>query len=337
MEKQRDSKIELLRLILVFVIVFYHLVMHSFGESAMAGSFSWQFTTNILHFSVPCFLLISGYYGIKPKRKGLFGFVFLTFFYSLFLYIVFSSLKQVPFSLGGIWRALTPFGHDTWWFITMYVVLYVLTPFINIIIENFKNEQVLLFTIIIAIIDLYFGWLWHSETIHAGRDIFNFVLLYMIGYWLRDIPKHNIKYNLFGIVLISSIIGICYFIGGYIPIVKIIIRIIFFPYCSPGLILLSVLIVDLFINLNSFYSKTVNFAAQSVFPIYLLSENYLTKPYIEKLYELSSSFDFISILGILFALSIAVFVGCMIIDMLVSPFYRRLSSYLFSKLSKIRY
>ena len=63
--KTRNSSFELLRLIAMFSIVIYHhfLFLKALGheESWILGGYT------ILHFGVPVFLLISGYFGIKLK------------------------------------------------------------------------------------------------------------------------------------------------------------------------------------------------------------------------------------------------------------------------------
>lgn len=67
--KERDSNFELLRILGMFSIVFYHLLLHFVvpikGENSIFGALEIP-----LHIGVPLFIYISGYFGIKPSVSG---------------------------------------------------------------------------------------------------------------------------------------------------------------------------------------------------------------------------------------------------------------------------
>jgi surface polysaccharide O-acyltransferase-like enzyme len=60
---------ELLRIVAMFMILVYHTVYYVFynyrGDSPVFASMM-----TLLHIGVPLFVLISGYFGIKPTTKG---------------------------------------------------------------------------------------------------------------------------------------------------------------------------------------------------------------------------------------------------------------------------
>ena len=70
-KSQRDSNIELLRVVSMVMIVFYHF-MARLSELNSAGN--TQTIVNslipVVHIGVICFVLISGYWGIKFSIKG---------------------------------------------------------------------------------------------------------------------------------------------------------------------------------------------------------------------------------------------------------------------------
>ena len=66
---KRNSSIELLRIICMWMIILYHLSMHSYGE-ALGHNLLWDIVTNVFHIGVVCFILISGWYGIKATIRG---------------------------------------------------------------------------------------------------------------------------------------------------------------------------------------------------------------------------------------------------------------------------
>lgn len=67
--KSRESNFELLRIVAMFCIVFYHLLLHyvipAEGEESIFYALQLP-----LHIGVPLFVFISGYFGIKPSVSG---------------------------------------------------------------------------------------------------------------------------------------------------------------------------------------------------------------------------------------------------------------------------
>lgn len=66
---KRNSAIELLRIMCIWMIILYHLSMHSYGE-APEHNVLWDIVTNVFHIGVVCFILISGWFGIKASILG---------------------------------------------------------------------------------------------------------------------------------------------------------------------------------------------------------------------------------------------------------------------------
>lgn len=70
MAKIRESQFELLRIIAQWMIVFYHLLLF-FTETIQADYPIFKGLQIPFHIGVILFVLISGYYGIRPSAKGL--------------------------------------------------------------------------------------------------------------------------------------------------------------------------------------------------------------------------------------------------------------------------
>ena len=93
---------------------------------------------------VNCFVLISGYFLInsKFKLKKVLNLYLVTIFYSILLFIPHCILYG--FSLSNFIKSCLPLLMGTYWFITTYVVLYLLSPFLNILIKNLSKKQYLI-------------------------------------------------------------------------------------------------------------------------------------------------------------------------------------------------
>ena len=68
MIKVRESNFELLRLIAMFFIVWYHLLLKFIVVVDESPIYKAMFIP--LHVAVVCFVLISGYFHIKPTLRG---------------------------------------------------------------------------------------------------------------------------------------------------------------------------------------------------------------------------------------------------------------------------
>ena len=80
----RDSNIELLRLVCMLFILLHHFIVHG-SEFVTAPSVWLTIMNSFLVIAVDCFVLISGYFGIKAKWKGFIHLYVLCAFYSVFI------------------------------------------------------------------------------------------------------------------------------------------------------------------------------------------------------------------------------------------------------------
>lgn len=88
-KSERKSNIELLRIILMFMIILFHMLAHGGKIHKLSnGSFYttdntpiFLFVFSFLSFAVNCFVFISGYYGIKVRLKTILSLIFQGVFY----------------------------------------------------------------------------------------------------------------------------------------------------------------------------------------------------------------------------------------------------------------
>ena len=98
----RDSNMEMLRIFSMFLIVFYHLVCF-FVVNLRVSDSNWTAIQPCIHQGVVLFVLISGYYGIKTKIKGVLHILLLCVTYYVPISLIFISLgyQDVLFFGGG--------------------------------------------------------------------------------------------------------------------------------------------------------------------------------------------------------------------------------------------
>lgn len=135
-----------------------------------------------------CFILISGYFGVEStitwkKVARLYGEVL---FYSIILYLFSVIVNNDAFLFSDFAKALLPFSSREYWFITDYIGLYVLSPFINILLKNLDKKQfqkfILVGLILFSLMDTLPGDALNAQ---KGYSLYWLVCVYCIGAYLR--------------------------------------------------------------------------------------------------------------------------------------------------------
>ena len=194
--KQRQSNIELLRLVAMFLIVFTHTNFFSLGRPKIAAynaepvwitiRFGLQSLTYI---GVNLFILISGYFAIKPRFRSVCAFLFQILFFSLsvigILFIIgeFTGQTLVKWSyLGDAFMVLSRYN----WFIPAYLLLMLFAPMINDFCEKASRLQLGMFIVLLLAASSYLGWgLHYSKEFNDGYSFVSMILLYITGRYLR--------------------------------------------------------------------------------------------------------------------------------------------------------
>lgn len=265
----RESQFELLRLIAQFFIVFYHLFL---CLNTLTENTFYKALEIPMHIGVILFVLLSGYFGIRPSSKG---------FIKLLLIVIIYSLPEVYFNLKygestkDIIKSMLIFSHTHFWFIRTYLFLYLLSPIINHFIEIINTKQRKYILGALFFICIYVGTSGGDSSLSDGKNVLNFMFIYLIGNSLKVYQEkfnHINKKQLFAaFILLSTFLVIAYMYTAENIIGKIIWKL-SFPYCSPILLLNSILFFLIFTKFT-FRSKTINWLAQSALAIYLIQEN----------------------------------------------------------------
>ena len=141
--KKRNSSIELLRIISMLLIVIFHFLSRNFNLYVISNEqinqpniLSEIYLAQLGALGVPCFMFISGYFGIKFKQQRFNETLFQCLFYALISFIGYFFISEKT-----EWQALLFINY--WWFMTSYLTIYVLSPGINYLIENSSSKRIL--------------------------------------------------------------------------------------------------------------------------------------------------------------------------------------------------
>ena len=316
----RQSNIELLRIVLMLMIITHHVIVHGMGlkgikeQSFVLDKFVYAelFFNSFAVIGVNGFIFISGYFGMKFKLRTVLSFIFQALFYSLGIFLIFNIfIYKTPLDYTKLFYAFFPISKTAWWFLTTYLGLYFLAPFLNKGIEEIKKKDLLILLLGLLFFDCCSGFIFGAYP-KNGYTIFHFITLYVLaGYIRKYVP--NIKKPFLCFIILSLIIfSICIFlldIEKYPKIWKT------FSYNNPLLMLSAVMIFFTFKNI-SIQSKFINTISCCVFGVYLLHDH----PIINKLLIKTVSqvkTDYMQNEVLLAIIIIAIIIGIFIIGTIV--------------------
>lgn len=329
----RESNMELLRIVAMYMILVYHVVFYELYDYR-ANDPVFASLVTVLHIGVPLFVLISGYFGIKPTLKGFLKLYLALLFYNLLFYAIRCLLGDVQFSLKPFVKLFFPFSiGKRWWFFKVYLMLYLISPVVNYYRDKTGGGKLLLVS---GVLTFYWGWFAHHPSLLDGKNVVNFIFLYMLGHWLHtmvDTRGGRIQNRIWYIIAYLAVAG---GIGAFLFFanenMQNILKRICYGYNSPVLILMSILFFLVFTTFK-FKNKIVNWIGISTLAVYCVHENnYFFRnewyAYFEELYlSGTNAFPFI-LLGACACLFILCILLDKVRDMVTRPLINPIESFL---------
>lgn len=334
-KKQRESNFELLRIICMFMIVGLHILAHGGSLYALNPNNINYYIINIIEsffiVSVNCYVLISGYFRIKANFPKLVKLELQILFYSISIPLFLVIIKVNNFSKIEIIKFFMPVISKQWWFVTIYVILFLLSPFINILVDNlnednYKKLLIFLFTVFI---------IWPTFSINSinndkGFGLYSFIFLYLVGSFVRKYhnSKKNNKFLYLKIYLITTmLIFLCTLVSTILHKSN---NYNFYNYDSIFVFISSVALFLFFKELK-FKSKFINKISKLVFAVYLIHDNSNMSAFIFK-YILNFKKLYYNkfILFYIFYSTIIIFIVCICIEFLRTTIFNILETKIIS-------
>lgn len=191
MNKGRNSNLELLRILSMYMIVFIHANMY-LGRfcSGVTNIFFNGLVNGICNIGVTCFILISGYYGMQFKIKKLVKMECMMITYSLLetaiLYFIYPEQMTGAVLLEAVVKSLFPVITRKYWFYSCYVCLYLLSGFINRFVEGLSHKEFKKLLVILLVLFSVFPTVFYFEImLDNGKGLVSMVMIYLIGRYIR--------------------------------------------------------------------------------------------------------------------------------------------------------
>lgn len=197
MEQIRQSNYELLRLFSIILIILMHGIRSAYISEYPINEFCFNIINTFGNMAVTVFMLISGFFGIQFRIHKLVHIWGTVLIYSMLTMGIGTILLSIYFphflpnyprtsTLKFIYTVFTPIGSNTYWFITSYIIIYCLSPFVNKLIELLNQRQLEHFICVL----MFFYILFPTFLLHSlsgspnGKSTSNLLLVYIIGRYI---------------------------------------------------------------------------------------------------------------------------------------------------------
>lgn len=288
-KQERCANIELLRIISMLMIVMLHFLMH--GQILKWSSFGsidyavYWIIEAFVFVSVNVFVLISGYFLCLTQFQ-------FSRIIKIWLQVLFYSIMctLVCIILGGVLtsknllKMILPISTNEYWFVTAYVLMLCVSPFVNKAIANMNRKQhvITVYSIVLLFCLMPTFLVWERDLITKGMDYTWFVVLYIIASYIRKygIPEWLTMKRCMAIYVICSLVtggmriplgilsnhfGFGYTLSG-----------LFFRYNSICIAVASLALFCFFLKLKiscSILKRGILFIAPLTFAVYLIHEH----------------------------------------------------------------
>lgn len=320
--EERQSNFEVLRIILILFILALHYLNSNYGGALNTKNISnkeinyyiIRIIESLCIIAVNCFVLITGYFSYKQtkiKIKKIMDIFLIVFFYNTLIYIIMCVTKIITFSNDTFKMYLSTFYKSGLWFITIYIILVLLIPFINIVINRIsKKSMKILIGIMFVAFSIFPTFLANTTVKDNGYGIINFVMLYLIGAYINKYKAN--KKNIFMYLLVYIAMAGCTY---YVSIKNILVAGAF-HYNTVFNIIGSTSFFLMFTKIN-IKSRLINKISKHTLSIYIIhANNFIIKRIYQNLLK-SNLFwksEFI-VIHLLVSIMI-IFIACLFIDII---------------------
>lgn len=332
-QRKRAVNLDLLRIVSMLLIVLLHSIDHS-GVLEQAEfspgpiRFYVWFTYAMTQVCVNLYVMLSGYFLINAsfRVQKLVSLWLESVFYGLGLKLVFMLTGQEPFSVASLLSCFFPITTGRYWFLTIYVGLYLISPFLNHLVHTMDKRQHSCLNICLFI--LFSLW----SSIHpaiagmnsgGGWGLTWFVVLYLLAAWLRLYYRPNNKSTLWIAVyfLIPFCMATVECLSGEGIITSIVRSCVtnWFKYDSAPVYLMSVCLFVAFLNIqipSSGASRWISATAPLTFGVYLIHAHSEVSPWLWETLSLPDQMHTAAFVPIQLVCVLGIFLACIAVDFL---------------------
>lgn len=248
---------------MLMVLTLHTYMTKEFGfVFSQTGYLFESFIRSLCIVAVNVFILISGWFGIKPSAKGFVNFTFQCIYF-LTICLTAGAFLIESMSVTTIVKKLFCVGD--WWFVRCYIGLYIISPILNAFTEKATKRQLAMTLIFLYLIQTLWGWCNLIQDVNKGYSVFSFACLYLLARFIRlhcRRPKTFVAPLI--CYLLASAVNFAIYINssGWLYIHSM-------DYCNPLIVMGAVGLLLVFSQIKIATDKTINRLSLSAFAAYL--------------------------------------------------------------------
>ena len=361
-EKERNSSYELMRIVSMFLIVLYHIILHGkVLENCQNEGLKiiLEFIEFVTLVHVNSFILVTGYYQVESnfKQSKIWSLLNANWFYRVLIVVLLLTFNIVSIDKVSLIKETFPINLNEYWFFKNYLLLYCLTPFINKGIEKLNKstyqKMIIVSFIIFSIVPSVTGGSYFDN---SGFTLYQFVFLYMVGAYLKKYPLSKsyifkvMSKNMYKLILIfilftcvfsnyilykysmsvSSVNTVLGEISSYVSRASTL-------YNNPFVIIQSICFFEYFGTLT-IKNRYINKLASLVFGIYLIHDNNFSRGLIYAYLKINDgpiySYKFIFYV---FFIAVLIYAICAVIEYIRQKLFKKIYNFKLSKMIREKY
>lgn len=327
---KRERNFEVLRTVAMFFIVVYHSLTHGVGGEyefdvshpiMFSNVLFSDFLLVISSIAVNLYVMISGFFlvDLNFRLSRIVRTWTCACFYSFMITLFFMIMHIIPCDIVLLSKSIFPISTDAYWFVTQYIGLLILSPFLAMIVRSLTYRQYLFlliggaFMCLALVPDFPLAKRYH---VAHGNSVWSFAYLFLVAgfvkHHLHRIPKNHLLITVLLITLL--IIGEELYSGynnGNL-------HLYWLDYNSLPFVL--TIIVFLYVRQVKIpergYWNVFIKAAPYTFGVYLIHDHLLVRDSLWSLVSLTSYCDKYYFPLIIIGLCVILFIVCSMIDAL---------------------
>lgn len=301
-EKTRNSNIELLKILALFLITIQHvLTSTNINFECSTYDFPTVFLALFRYSGIVgniIFVICSSWFLIDSKnssKKKIFYLVTDTFIISI-IWLIFMLIIYHDLHIKWIIKSFFPLIFKNNWFISCYILFYLLHPFLNVIINKLSNVEH--FRILCVLVIIYCMVQFIVSNSFFYNELIGFIVIYFVVSYLKKYCikfQNSIKANVI-ILFLSLFINIILllttnFLGLRYAIFSD--KVLYWSHnmCNPFSILIGISSFNIFNDRRLLHNKFINNLSSISLVYYLIHENILFRTFLRpKIYNILESY-----------------------------------------------
>lgn len=210
-DQKREIGIDVLKILCMFLVIAFHYSDH--GEIKLIAdtplTFNWLTLASARIWGGICnsvFMLTTGYF-LSGKHgfncSKLIKLYSQVLFYSIISGAIVLLFGYEQFSVSKIVKMVFPFTFNRYWYFSTYILIYLIHPFLNKMIETLKEKQLAVLCGLLLILFSIIPTIISNSWLHDNNNILIFIALYFVGAYIK---RKNISWKKRNLLVLSIVV-----------------------------------------------------------------------------------------------------------------------------------